>query len=340
MSAMKTNRAHYWIGVVSKDHVDIGVAGGFTQVNHGKAGPLERMHAGDGFAFYSPRTTYPDGESLQAFTAIGRIRNGNVYQVTVGELSSFPSRRRLLPGAAGAGAPADRRALVHSQQDPLGRGVSLRRVARAGGRLRADRPRDGPLVRRRFRRPADSVALLDVTIRLRYVRRDGFRAGRRLPRLRAEGAMAVVAPRRTSRPRSSTPCSPRASRCSPSSSIARSRTPTVMTSMPGISSRGTTPPRRARSRGLPARARSGTQVRGAIDRAGADGPAVSRDRLRADADGRGPRPHSRRLARASRAHRRAAAAGTLLRGAGLSRGLGAVRRGRDRAPRHARRRAA
>jgi len=49
-------------------------------VNHGKAGPLERMHAGDGFAFYSPRTSYPDGTPLQAFTAIGRVRTGAVYQ--------------------------------------------------------------------------------------------------------------------------------------------------------------------------------------------------------------------------------------------------------------------
>ena len=30
---------------------------------------------------YSPRTTYPDGEPLQAFTAIGVIRGGEVYQV-------------------------------------------------------------------------------------------------------------------------------------------------------------------------------------------------------------------------------------------------------------------
>ena len=78
MEAM--NERNYWIGVVSKDHVAIGVAGGFTQLNHGKAGPLERMRAGDGFAFYSPRTAYPDGAPLQAFTAIGRIRDGNVYQ--------------------------------------------------------------------------------------------------------------------------------------------------------------------------------------------------------------------------------------------------------------------
>jgi hypothetical protein len=74
------NERNYWIGVVSKDHAAKGVAGGFTQLNHGKAGPLERMRAGDGFAFYSPRTAYPDGPPLQAFTAIGRVRDGIVYQ--------------------------------------------------------------------------------------------------------------------------------------------------------------------------------------------------------------------------------------------------------------------
>ena len=40
----------YWIGVVSKSHAEDGVAGGFTQLSHGKAGPLERMRPGDGFA--------------------------------------------------------------------------------------------------------------------------------------------------------------------------------------------------------------------------------------------------------------------------------------------------
>ena len=74
------NERNYWIGVVSRDHVAIGVSGGFTQLSHGKAGPLERMRAGDGFVFYSPRTAYPDGPPLQAFTAIGRIRDGIVYQ--------------------------------------------------------------------------------------------------------------------------------------------------------------------------------------------------------------------------------------------------------------------
>ena len=71
---------HFWIGVVAKDHVDRAVAGGYAQLNHGKAGPLERMRAGDGFAFYSPRTSHPHGEPLQAFTAIGRVRSAAVYQ--------------------------------------------------------------------------------------------------------------------------------------------------------------------------------------------------------------------------------------------------------------------
>ena len=74
----------YWIGVVSKSHVDIGIAGGFTQLNHGKAGPLERMHAGDGFIFYSPRADYPDGDPLQSFTGIGRIRTGKLHQADAG----------------------------------------------------------------------------------------------------------------------------------------------------------------------------------------------------------------------------------------------------------------
>ena len=77
------NAHSHWVGVASKDRVDSAVAGGFTQLNHGKAAPLERLSAGDGFVFYSPRTAYPDGEPLQAFTAIGRVRTGTVYQQTL-----------------------------------------------------------------------------------------------------------------------------------------------------------------------------------------------------------------------------------------------------------------
>lgn len=33
----------FWVGVVSKEHVQRGVKGGFCQVCHGKKGPLNRM---------------------------------------------------------------------------------------------------------------------------------------------------------------------------------------------------------------------------------------------------------------------------------------------------------
>ena len=71
----------FWIGVVSRSHVEIGVAGGFMQLSHGKKAAAQRLKAGDGLLMYSPRTAYPDGEPLQAFTAVGTVTSGEVYQV-------------------------------------------------------------------------------------------------------------------------------------------------------------------------------------------------------------------------------------------------------------------
>jgi len=82
----------YWIGVVAQDHAAAGVAGAFAQLGHGKAGPLERMREGDGFACYSPRTAWPGGEPLQAFTAIGRVAAGGIRQAGDGG-ESRPFRR-------------------------------------------------------------------------------------------------------------------------------------------------------------------------------------------------------------------------------------------------------
>ena len=70
----------YWIGVASNDHVENAVRDGFVQLSHGKAGPVERLKPGDAFAFYSPRAAYPSGETLQAFTAIGRVAEGPMYE--------------------------------------------------------------------------------------------------------------------------------------------------------------------------------------------------------------------------------------------------------------------
>jgi EVE domain len=72
---------NYWIGVVSRSHVQIGVEGGFVQLNHGKKGPVQRFKAGDMLAMYSPRESHPNGPALQAFTAIGKVLSGEVYQV-------------------------------------------------------------------------------------------------------------------------------------------------------------------------------------------------------------------------------------------------------------------
>jgi len=54
---------NFWIGVVSRSHVQVGVKGGFVQLGHGKKAPLQKFRPGDSLIMYSPRTAYPDGES-------------------------------------------------------------------------------------------------------------------------------------------------------------------------------------------------------------------------------------------------------------------------------------
>ena len=71
---------HHWLGVVSRSHVERGVADGFAQVCHGKAAPLRRMKTGDWLVYYSPRTDFDNGEILQCLTAIGRVVNEHTYQ--------------------------------------------------------------------------------------------------------------------------------------------------------------------------------------------------------------------------------------------------------------------
>lgn len=82
---MSVTTRQFWVGVVSREHVLLGVEGGFIQLNHGKKAPLQRMHAGDGLLMYSPRTSYPDGAVLQHFTAIGVIVSGKSYQVEMSD---------------------------------------------------------------------------------------------------------------------------------------------------------------------------------------------------------------------------------------------------------------
>ena len=82
----------YWIGVASSNHVDKGVQGGFAQLGHGKLVPIRRLSPGDWIAYYSPRTALNDGEPARAFTAIGRVKADDVYQVE--QAPSFTPYRR------------------------------------------------------------------------------------------------------------------------------------------------------------------------------------------------------------------------------------------------------
>jgi hypothetical protein len=70
-----------WLGVVSRSHVQRGVAGGFMQLCHGRLDPLRRMAEGDRLVMYSPRTEMGGGESLQAFTAYGIVGSADIVQV-------------------------------------------------------------------------------------------------------------------------------------------------------------------------------------------------------------------------------------------------------------------
>ena len=74
------NQPRYWIGVVSRSHVEVGVAAGIAQLGHGKEKPLRRLSAGDWLIYYSPKTAFDGGAPLQAFTAIGKILDDRIYQ--------------------------------------------------------------------------------------------------------------------------------------------------------------------------------------------------------------------------------------------------------------------
>jgi len=76
---MNTSNKRYWIGVASKEHVKTGVAGGFSQLCHGKAQPLTRMAVGDGLIYYSAKEKFGKNALCQQFTAIGTVIGSDVY---------------------------------------------------------------------------------------------------------------------------------------------------------------------------------------------------------------------------------------------------------------------
>jgi EVE domain len=75
----------YWIGVASAEHVRRGRGGGFMQLGHGKAAPLKRVKPGDGIVYYSPTVTLGGKDKLQAFTAIGIVKDREPYAFDMGK---------------------------------------------------------------------------------------------------------------------------------------------------------------------------------------------------------------------------------------------------------------
>jgi hypothetical protein len=90
-----------WLAVASAEHVEIGRNAGFMQVNHGKASPLRRVQPGDRIVYYSPNRTYSpsharrERDRLQAFTAIGTVKQGKPYQADMG-FGFQPFRRDVI----------------------------------------------------------------------------------------------------------------------------------------------------------------------------------------------------------------------------------------------------
>lgn len=65
--------------MASKDHVKTGIAEGIAQACHGKVSPLKRMRKGDFVIYYSGKQSFGKPEKCQEFTAIGTVKDDEVY---------------------------------------------------------------------------------------------------------------------------------------------------------------------------------------------------------------------------------------------------------------------
>ena len=75
------DHARFWIGIASKEHVKIALAGGFMQFCHGKSAPARRPKKDDFVVYYSAKQQMDKCEPCQEFTAIGIITDDTPYQV-------------------------------------------------------------------------------------------------------------------------------------------------------------------------------------------------------------------------------------------------------------------
>lgn len=84
----------YWLGVASKDHIEIGVAEGFCQLNHGKRAPLARMKKADHILYYAPKESLKSQIPCQQIIAAGTILDDTIYAVKVSP-DFIPYRRNV-----------------------------------------------------------------------------------------------------------------------------------------------------------------------------------------------------------------------------------------------------
>ena len=82
-----------WLAVASAEQVERGVRLGIVQTNHGKRSGIARMRPGDWLVYYSPHERRGDSAPLQAFTAIGRVADDELWQADEGSFT--PWRRRV-----------------------------------------------------------------------------------------------------------------------------------------------------------------------------------------------------------------------------------------------------
>jgi EVE domain len=102
------SQIRYWIGVASREHVRLGVKGGFAQFSHGKLAPARRPSQGDWVIYYSPKLKFGEAEPCQKFVAIGQVIDGEPFQVE--QFPGFkPWRRKIRYERA---AEADIHALI------------------------------------------------------------------------------------------------------------------------------------------------------------------------------------------------------------------------------------
>ncbi len=77
------SQQRFWIGTVSREHVERGKTGGFAQLCHGKQAPLQGMQGKDILIYYSPYHKYGEKTLYQCFTAVGVVQDKLAYQVTL-----------------------------------------------------------------------------------------------------------------------------------------------------------------------------------------------------------------------------------------------------------------